>query len=491
MGIKRDRAASIDDAAWPTEIDQTMPSKKAKPSSPPPASEASKQFLVDNQIVIHEVNHAPCCTNFADAPFPGPLVQFLQKQPFDAPSAIQGSTWPIAVEGRDIIAVAKTGSGKTLGYLMPALAKCYTEKSAAGGAPIVLIMSPTRELAMQIQEQAFKFGQPLGIKSVAVYGGAPKNPQWNKIKQGVEIIVATPGRMMDMLDLHNNAGWAACKMDKCSMLVLDEADRMLDMGFEKDIRLIVANMPENRQTLLYTATWPKAIQRIASELLKPNKVKVTVGSGGDKLTANKSVTQRVQVVEKHEKWDAFLKIMEQYKPGEPNAGKRFIIFANTKRDVNAICKHYWDLQYNIDSVSGDRTQRDREKTIRQFRSGQVTGIVATDVAARGLDIQGVEHVINYDFPRDAADDYIHRIGRTGRAGATGMADTLFTRDDARFGNELIRILTDAGQVVPEEMNQFKRSSGGKGKGKGKSRFGSRGGKGKGGGGYGGGKGRRW
>ena len=284
--------------------------------------------------------------------------------------------------------------------------------------------------------------------------------------------------------MHNRGGNPITTLAQCKALILDEADRMLDMGFEKDIRSIVGAMNKDRQTMFFTATWPKNVQKIAADLLKSDRVKVTVGSGGDKLTANKNVTQRLKVVDQRDKWTEFCKLMEPYKPGGECHGNRVMIFCNTKKDVNGIGQHLWQEGYAADTVSGDRTQREREAVIRAFRSGATTMVVATDVAARGIDVSGVEAVINYDFPRDACDDYIHRIGRTGRAGAKGVADTLFTKQDGRYAKELCQILKDADQEVPADLENLARNSGGGGYGRQPWRGG--GGRGGGGGGRGGG-----
>jgi len=265
---------------------------------------------------------------------------------------------------------------------------------------------------------------------------------------------------------------------------------MLDMGFEKDIRAIVACMPSGRQTFLFTATWPKAVQRVASDLLGTSQCKVTVGSGGEKLTANKSVTQNVQIVTPSDKWAAFIELIAPFKPGGTMADDRVIIFANTKKDVNGIGQYCWEEKFRVDTLSGDRSQREREEVIRNFRSGVVTMVIATDVAARGLDINGIERVINYDYPPGdgGSEDYIHRIGRTGRAGAAGVADTLFTYSDSKHAKEIVRILTDAGQTVSAELRAMANQGGGGGRsGGGRSYSGGR----KGGGGYGGGSGKWW
>lgn len=420
-------------------------------------------FLKEHEITIHDPSAPLPCMTFEGAPFPPALIKILTAQPFKSPSAVQAAAWPLAAKGCDVLAIAKTGSGKTLGFLIPALARCMELKPKGDGSPIVLVMAPTRELALQIKTEADKFGRPVGCRAVAVYGGAPKWGQTRELQAGCELVIATPGRMMDMLDLHGSS-WsgAATSLKDCKVLVLDEADRMLDMGFEKDIRAIVGQLEVDHQTLFFTATWPKNVQNIAADLLRSaNKVMVTVGTGGDKLTANKAVTQSVEVIHGSEKWAAFEKLLEPYKEGGADRGKRVIVFSNTKRDVNWIAQHCWELLGDcVDTISGDRSQKERESVIQRFRAGSVTMVIATDVAARGLDINGIERVINYDFP--GPDDYIHRIGRTGRAGSTGIANSLFTSGDRKHARELVRILKDAGQVVPPALTQMVGGAGGSG-----------------------------
>ena len=369
--------------------------------------ETEAEFMKTHNIEIHQKDAPPPCISMKAAPFPAPLVNLLVEQGFPHPSPVQAAAWPVAAADYDLLAVAKTGSGKTLGYLLPALTVCNQHKAAAGGYPVALVMAPTRELAMQIEKEATKFGAPLKCRAVVCYGGASKWSQQKQLQYGCEIIVATPGRLLDLLELHGSSwGQPSTSLDHCQVLVLDEADRMLDMGFENDIRTIVGAMKkEQLQTMLFTATWPRAVQRVAADLLKPTHVKVTVGTGGDKLTANTSVKQVVSVVEQFQKWDAFLKIMEPFGPGGPKADSRVIVFANKKREVNQISQYFYEKKYNVDSLSGDRTQKAREDVVAQFRRGSVTLVIATDVAARGLDIPGIEMVVNYDFPDMNIDEY--------------------------------------------------------------------------------------
>jgi hypothetical protein len=208
------------------------------------SAEDEKAFLAEHEITIHDPSAPPPCMSFDSAPFPAQLVKILNAQPFTTPSPVQAATWPLATMGRDCLSIAKTGSGKTLGFMLPAIAKCLASTGNRTVGPTVLIMAPTRELALQIKDEADKFGRPVGIQSVAVYGGAPKWKQTQELQRGADIVVATPGRMMDMLDLHGTAGgWPSTSLERCTVVILDEADRMLDMGFEKDIRSIWTMLP--------------------------------------------------------------------------------------------------------------------------------------------------------------------------------------------------------------------------------------------------------
>lgn len=413
-------------------------------------------YLAAHEIIIHEDGAPPPCRSLQNAPFDAPLVRILESQGFTEPSPVQAAVWPLG--GRDVLAIAKTGSGKTLGFLLPVLTKCMKDKiMVANGkvGPIGIIMAPTRELALQIHAEAVKFGSCVNCRAVAVYGGAARDRQVRALQKGCELIIGTPGRIKDVLDTQGGGHDAVCNVSLMSILVLDEADRMLDMGFEADIRAIVWRCFGNRahQTCLFSATWPLDVQEIANDLLT-NPVKVTVGSGGDKLTANKSVTQRVHVVTASQRMQKFEELIEPFRKGGKNAGKRVIVFANMKFMVKKLTQYCQSKGLSAESMSGDRSQSQRESTVRKFKDGRVTVVIATDVAARGLDIKGIERVINYELPLTDFQDYVHRIGRTGRAGATGEADSIFTDSDRKYSTELIRIMKEAGQVVPPLLAKF-------------------------------------
>ena len=426
---------------------------------------AAAAYFKKHEIVVHVDDAPPPCLSLADAPFSATLVEMLLAQPgFAAPSAVQAATWPIAAAGRDVLAIAKTGSGKTLGFLLPVLQRCHLNRVAKGQErrnPQCLIMAPTRELALQIAAEAIKFGARVDCKAVAVYGGASKDKQVRALQRGCDVIIGTPGRVMDVLDVRGRGAEASCvSVEHLAMLVLDEADRMLDLGFERDIRSLAwhAFGERPRQTFLFSATWPEAVQGVAGDLLTHRPVKVTVGSGGRKLTANRSVMQRVHVLDngtEASRLKAFDGLLAPFGPGGAHDRKRVIVFANMKVTVAKLLARCRAKGMAADSLSGDRSQSQREATVRKFKEGRsVTVVIATDVAARGLDIKGIEQVINYELPVDDFQDYVHRIGRTGRAGKSGGADSLFTAGDKAHAPTLIRILKEAGQVVPPALAKF-------------------------------------
>ncbi|GER51756.1 DEAD-box ATP-dependent RNA helicase, partial [Striga asiatica] len=358
---------------------------------------------------------------------------------FSAPTPIQAQTWPIALQNRDIVAIAKTGSGKTLGYLMPAFIHLRRRRNNPQNGPTVLVLSPTRELATQIQDEAIKFGRSSRVSCTCLYGGAPKGPQLKELDRGADIVVATPGRLNDILEMKR------IDFRQVSFLVLDEADRMLDMGFEPQIRKIVNEIPPRRQTLMYTATWPKEVRKIAGDLLV-NPVQVNIGSV-DELAANKSITQYVEVVPEFDKQRRLEQILRSQE-----RGSKIIIFCSTKKLCDHLARNL-GRNFGAAAIHGDKSQGERDWVLNQFRSGKSPVLVATDVAARGLDIRDIRVVINYDFPT-GIEDYVHRIGRTGRAGATGIAHTFFSEQDWKHAPDLVKLLEGANQAVPPEVRDI-------------------------------------
>ncbi|XP_042457692.1 DEAD-box ATP-dependent RNA helicase 20-like [Zingiber officinale] len=383
---------------------------------------------------------------FHEANFPVNILQAIEKCGFSEPTPIQAQGWPMALKGRDLIGIAETGSGKTLAYLLPALIHVNSQpRLAYGDGPIVLVLAPTRELAVQIQEESVKFGSHVNVRSTCIYGGAPKGPQIRDLKKGVEIVIATPGRLIDMLEAcHTN-------LQRVTYLVLDEADRMLDMGFEPQIRKIISQIRPDRQTLYWSATWPREVEALARQFLQ-NPYKIIIGSPD--LKANQSINQIVEVILEHEKYPRLIKLLSELMDGS-----KILVFLETKKGCDRVTRQLRMDGWPALSIHGDKDQAERDWVLAEFKSGRSPIMTATDVAARGLDVKDIKCVINYDFPVNL-EDYVHRIGRTGRAGAKGMAFTFFTQASARFAKELVKILQDAGQIVSPALASLARSSSG-------------------------------
>jgi ATP-dependent RNA helicase DDX5/DBP2 len=401
--------------------------------------------------------------SFEATGFPSEILREVQNAGFPAPTPIQAQSWPIALQGRDIVAIAKTGSGKTLGYLIPAFIHLKQRGNNRQMGPTVLVLSPTRELATQIQAEAVKFGRSSRLSCTCLYGGAPKGPQLRDLDRGVDIVVATPGRLNDILEMRK------ISLRQVSYLVLDEADRMLDMGFEPQIRKIVNEVPTRRQTLMYTATWPKEVRKIAADLLV-NPVQVNIGNV-DELVANKAITQHIEILAPMEKHRRLEQILRSQPPGS-----KILIFCSTKKMCDQLARNL-TRNFGAAAIHGDKSQSDRDYVLNQFRNGRSPILVATDVAARGLDIKDIRVVVNYDFPT-GVEDYVHRIGRTGRAGATGTAYTFLCDQDAKHVSELIKVLEGANQHVSPEVRTMASRGGGMAKFKrwGSSNGGGRGGR---------------
>nr|CCC93805.1 putative ATP-dependent DEAD/H RNA helicase HEL64 [Trypanosoma congolense IL3000] len=372
------------------------------------------------------------------------ILNKLLSQSFTAPTPVQAQAWPILLSGRDLVGVAKTGSGKTLGFMVPALAHiAMQEPLRRGDGPMVVVLAPTRELAQQIEQETKKV-LPGDVYCGCVYGGAPKGPQLGILRNGVHILVATPGRLIDFLEIRR------VNLHRVTYLVLDEADRMLDMGFEPQVRKICSQVRPDRQTVMFSATWPREIQRLAAEFQK-QWIRINVGS--TELQANRDVTQHFILTQEHAKLDELKTLMNEHR------SERVLVFCKMKRTADELERQLQRWGYDAMAIHGDKEQRQREFILARFRKDPRLCLVATDVAARGLDIKQLETVINYDFPMQI-DDYVHRIGRTGRAGAKGEAFTLITKREAQITpaalKELIGILERAHQQVPEWMMEWHR-----------------------------------
>ncbi|KAI8016819.1 hypothetical protein LOK49_LG04G03642 [Camellia lanceoleosa] len=409
---------------------------------------SAESYRRRHEISVSGDNVPTPLTTFEATGFPSEILREVHHAGFSAPTPIQAQSWPIALQGRDIVAIAKTGSGKTLGYLIPGFMHLKRRHNNPQLGPTVLVLSPTRELATQIQEEAVKFGKSSKLSCTCLYGGAPKVHQLRDLDRGTDIVVATPGRLNDIIEMKR------VSLHQVSYLVLDEADRMLDMGFEPQIRKIVKEVPTRRQTLMYTATWPKEVRKIAADLLV-NPVQVNIGNV-DELVANKAITQYVEILSPMEKHRRLEQILRSQEPGS-----KIIIFCSTKKMCDQLSRSLI-RQFGAAAIHGDKSQAERDYVLNQFRTGRCPVLVATDVAARGLDIKDIRVVINYDFPT-GVEDYVHRIGRTGRAGATGVAYTFFGDQDAKHASDLIKVLEGANQRVPVELRDKASRGGGMGR----------------------------
>ncbi|GAB2266850.1 DEAD-box ATP-dependent RNA helicase 37 [Dionaea muscipula] len=398
-------------------------------------------------------NVPPPVGTFAEIDLGKELNANIRRCKYVKPTPVQRYTIPISLAGRDLMACAQTGSGKTAAFCFPIISGIMKEppQRQRGGRvvhPLALILSPTRELSMQIHEEARKFAYLTGVRVVVVYGGAPINQQIRELERGVDILVATPGRLVDLVER------ARVSLKNIRYLALDEADRMLDMGFEPQIRRIVDNseMPPRgiRQTMLFSATFPKEIQRLASDFLS-NYIFLTVGRVG---SSTDLIVQRVEYVHDCDKRSYLMDLIHaQRSDGVHGKQNLTLVFVETKKGADAL-EHFLSINgFPATSIHGDRTQQERELALRSFKSGNTPILVATDVAARGLDIPHVAHVINFDLPNDI-DDYVHRIGRTGRAGKTGLATAFFNEGSMSLARPLADLMLESNQEVPDWLIRF-------------------------------------
>ena len=332
------------------------------------------------------------------------ILKSVKYAGFTTPSPIQAQAIPIVIEGRDMVGQAHTGTGKTAAFSLPALHNMKMD-----GSVEMLVITPTRELATQVSDEIFKYGRNLGAKTVTVYGGSSYKRQLDLIARGASVVVATPGRMLDILKRGMIPDFAP------NMVVLDEADEMLDMGFLDDINEIFSYLPSNRQTLLFSATMPAPIKTLASRILQnPEFVSITKGE-----TTNTDIEQLYYVIDEHERDDAIIRLMDSEK------SKKSVVFCRTKSEVDRLSNVLSNAGYLANGLHGDMEQRQRENVIKGFKNDSVKVLVATDVAARGIHVNNITHVFNYHIPFDP-ESYVHRIGRTGRAGTKGKAITLLT-----------------------------------------------------------------
>ncbi|XP_053689929.1 uncharacterized protein LOC128738650 isoform X1 [Sabethes cyaneus] len=397
------------------------------------------EWRKSNEITIKGRDVPDPVYGFEEVGFPAEIADELRFSGFTVPTPIQSQGWPIALSGRDMVGIAKTGSGKTLSYLLPAMIHIDQQsRLRRGDGPIALILAPTRELAQQIKQVTDDFGRAMKIKNTCLFGGGGKKQQGYDLERGVEIVIATPGRLIDFLSSdHTN-------LRRCSYLVLDEADRMLDMGFEPQIRTIIEQIRPDHQTLMWSATWPDAVARLVKDYLK-DYIQINVGSL--KLAANHNILQIIDVCQEFEK-ETKLSILLREIMAEKEC--KTIIFIETKKRVDDITRKVTRDGWPAMCIHGDKSQKDRDYTLNSFRSGKTPILIATDVAARGLDVDDVKFVINYDYPT-TSEDYIHRIGRTGRSNNTGTAYTFFTPNNVGRARELVAVLKEAKQVINPKL----------------------------------------
>ncbi|KAK4500094.1 hypothetical protein PRZ48_008280 [Zasmidium cellare] len=409
-------------------------------------------------------------TTFTNPPLDDHLIANIELAGYKVPTPVQKYSIPIVMGGRDLMACAQTGSGKTGGFLFPILSQAY-QNGPSGNVPqqsgfarqrkaypTSLILAPTRELVSQIYDEARKFAYRSWVRPCVVYGGADIGSQLRQIERGCDLLVATPGRLVDLIER------GRISLANIKYLVLDEADRMLDMGFEPQIRRIVEgeDMPptEGRQTLMFSATFPRDIQMLARDFLR-EYIFLSVGRVG---STSENITQKVEYVEDIDKRSVLLDILHTHGAGLT------LIFVETKRMADSLSDYLINQGFPATSIHGDRTQRERERALEMFRTGRAPILVATAVAARGLDIPNVKHVVNYDLPTDI-DDYVHRIGRTGRAGNTGISTAFFNRGNRGVVRDLIDLLKEANQEVPGFLETIAREGSGFGGGRGGGRSG--------------------
>lgn len=350
--------------------------------------------------------------SFADLGLSRPILDAVSAKGYDTPSPIQAEAIPAVIQGKDLMAAAQTGTGKTAGFTLPLLELLSRGTPSKGGQVRALILTPTRELAAQVAESVNDYSKNLPLRSAVVFGGVKINPQISRLRGGVDILVATPGRL---LDLYNQR---VVKFSQLEVLVLDEADRMLDMGFIHDIKKILAVLPKQRQNLLFSATFSPQIRTLAKGLVN-NPVEISVAPANSTAT---TVKQWIVPVDKGQKPAALIKLVGD------NNWNQVLVFSRTKHGANRLAKQLIASKITAAAIHGNKSQGARTKALADFKSGAVRVLVATDIAARGIDIDQLPHVVNFDLP-NVPEDYVHRIGRTGRAGSTGEAVSLVCADE--------------------------------------------------------------
>jgi len=412
-----------------------------------------KGMRTEFEMAITGENVPNPCMKFEHMGFPESILSEFKRAGYTGPTPIQAQGWPMAMSGRDMVGIANTGSGKTLSFVLPALIHAKAQiPLRKGDGPIVLVLAPTRELVSQIEEEAARYAKYFGMRTVSVFGGVSSGPQKAALRRGAEVVIATPGRLIDLYDQR------ALYLSRVSFLVLDEADRMLDMGFEPQLKKIIPETNTARQTLMWSATWPKEVQSLARNYMK-EYIQVKVGLAD--LVANSKIVQKTHIVENWEKDKVLSEILTEIGGEENEQTPRIIIFCNQKRKCDDLVDKMQEYGWPAEALHGDKMQAQRDRIISDFKLGRRAILVATDVAARGLDVKDVKAVINYDFPPNC-EDYIHRIGRTARGNSEkGHSYTLFSpKDDRGNAKKYVEILKDTNQEVPKELESMAGARGG-------------------------------
>ncbi len=370
---------------------------------------------------------------FADLGLAEPLLSALSAAGYTTPTPIQAQSIPMLLKGHDMLGLAQTGTGKTAAFALPILHHLAAEKAHVAPKSVrALILAPTRELAVQIGDSFKTYGRNLRLRHAVVLGGVSQGPQVRALSRGVDILIATPGRLMDLLNQRH------VRLDKVSHLVLDEADRMLDMGFIRDVRKIVATLPKQRQSLLFSATMPAEVSKLAHEMLhNPERVEVT-----PQKVAVERIAQSVHHVMTPDKRPLLESLLQ-----DP-ALARVIVFTRTKHRANRVAEQLDKAGISADAIHGNKSQNARQKALDAFRKGKARVLVATDIAARGIDVSGVTHVINYELPNEP-ESYVHRIGRTARAGAEGAAISFCDSSERAYLRDIERLIKQRMEVVGE------------------------------------------
>ncbi|MDB5159025.1 MAG: box helicase [Mucilaginibacter sp.] len=359
-----------------------------------------------------------------------PILRALKTEGYTTPTPIQEQAIPIVLQRRDLLGCAQTGTGKTAAFSIPILQLLYQDRLQHKEQKTIkaLILTPTRELAIQINESLAAYGRHTGLKHLVIYGGVSQNPQVDALRRGVDILVATPGRLLDLMNQR------FVHLDQIKMLVLDEADRMLDMGFVNDVKKVIAKVPAKRQTLFFSATMPKEIQHLADSILSnPERVEVTpVSSTAD------TIAQELYYVEKNDKRSLLAHILKDKEI------KTALVFTRTKHGADKVVKDLQKLNITAEAIHGNKSQNARQRALTNFKNRTTRVLIATDIAARGIDIDELTHVINYEIP-NIPETYVHRIGRTGRAGASGIAFTFCDAEEIEFLKDIHKLI---GKDIP-------------------------------------------